>query len=64
MANVRFPKFPLEKRQDISLLVINLVRELMKEISLSEYCPKNDPKILNALSRLDKNFGNFWTNFR
>ena len=64
MANVRFPRFLLEKSQDINLLVTNLLRKLMKKISSSAYCPKNDPKIPKALSRLDKKFENFWTNFR
>ena len=64
MANIKFPGCPLGKSQDISLLVTNLVRKLMKGISSSGYCPKNDPKISKALERLDKKFGNFWTNFR
>ena len=54
----------MEKNQDISLLVTNLVRKLMKGISSSGYCPKNDPKIPKVLYMLDKKFGNFWTNFR
>ena len=49
MANVRFPGFPLEKSQDINLLVTDLVRKLMKEILSSGYCSKIDPKIPKAL---------------
>ena len=49
MGNVKFPQFPLEKSQDISLLVTDLVRKLMKEILSSGYCTKNDPKIQKAL---------------
>ena len=70
MENVRFPRFPrfpgfpLEKSQDFSLLVTDLVKKLIKEISSSGYCPKIDPKIPKALWRLDKKFGNFWTNFK
>ena len=64
MANVKFLGFPLEKNQDISLLVTNLVRKLMKEILSSGYCFKNHQNIPNALYRLEKKFGNFLPNFR
>ena len=64
MANIKFPGCLLGKKQDISLLVTNLVRKLMKGISSSGYCLKNDPKLPKAPERLDKKFGNFWTNFK
>ena len=62
MENIKFLGFPLEKSQDISLLITDLVKKLMKEILLSGYCSKNHPKISKALLRLTKNFENFWTN--
>ena len=64
MVNIKFLGCPLGKNQDISLLVTNLVRKLMKKISSIGYCPKNVSKIPKALWRFDKKFGNFWTNFR
>ena len=64
MVNVKFAQLLLEKNQNISLLIIDLVKKLVKEISSSRYCSKNHPKIPKVLQRLEKKFGNFWINIR
>ena len=64
MANIKFPGCPLEKNQDISLLVNNLVRKLKKGISSSGIVSKIIQKSQKPCRGLKKRFGNFWTNFR
>ena len=64
MVNVKFQRFLLEKSQNFSLSMINIVEKLVEVISSIKNKPKIHSKIPKVLYRLVKKFGNFWTNIR